>query len=125
MIRHGFLAASVLAAAFAFSAPAGAVTFASSVEDLPIMDGLTETDAGFAFETARGRIVRVEASGPVAVEDALDFYRRTLPALGWRLQDSRAGVFERAGERLAVSIARDTGAQARVVFEISPASSGE
>lgn len=95
-------AVAALLASAGLTPPAGASTrFASHVEDLPLMDGLTETGEGFPFETPQGRIVRIVAEGRVNASEVGRFYAETLPALGWR----RAGdglVFTRAGETLEI-----------------------
>ncbi len=115
---------SVLAAAaLAFSGAAHAVEFSSVIEDLPIMAGLNEDDASFAFETARGRIARVEASGDADPEQAARFYAETLPELGWR--PAAPGAFQRAGERLAVRVSPDGRGGVRVRFELNPGARAE
>ena len=79
--------------------------FISAIDDLPLMDGLVE-DAGSAtvFETARGRIVEVFATGALEQDRLLGFYDKTLPQLGWRRKAS--GLFQREGETLSLEFSR-------------------
>jgi hypothetical protein len=111
---------ALVAAAAALAEPA---RFASAVEDLPLMSGLVEEGAA-PFETPAGRIVRVEAEGPVTAGDVTSFYRETLPALGWRRLDatdlSETLAFVRAGERLGLRIEPQARMATRVTFMITP-----
>ena len=64
--------------------PAAAQGFLSAVEDLPLAPGLIESpEAALTFDTQSGRIVEGAAHGPVTAARVLDFYRTTLPQLGW------------------------------------------
>ncbi|MBT3305534.1 MAG: hypothetical protein HN377_03530 [Alphaproteobacteria bacterium] len=75
--------------------------FITVLDDLPLVSGLVEdTESGTVFDTARGRIVEVFASGALSKDDVLAFYDNTLPQLGWRRMAS--GVFQREGERLSL-----------------------
>jgi len=98
--------------------------FTSAVEDLPLMAGLEEIST-LPFETAQGRIVRVEAVGDVEAPAVSLYYAQTLPQLGWlRSGDEPGLVFTRAGERLVVRVDADEvaadGALTRVAFMITP-----
>ena len=71
---------------FLLSAPAaGAAGFFQSVDDLPLMSDLRE-DVGRAlvFDKPDGRIVKLVARGKVSKKEVHEFYRRTLPQLGWQ-----------------------------------------
>lgn len=114
------LVAIALLAAVVCAEPARATAFARDVDDLPLMDGLSETGDGFAFETARGRIVRVAASGPVAADAVAAFYAETLPALGWTAAGEGPEAYTRAGERLSISFEAAGDGRLRVVFQIAP-----
>jgi len=88
------------------------------------MAGLEEIST-LPFETAQGRIVRVEAVGDVEAPAVSLYYAQTLPQLGWlRSGDEPGLVFTRAGERLVVRVDADEvaadGALTRVAFMITP-----
>ena len=75
--------------------------FISVLDDLPLMQGLVEdADSATVFDTARGRIVEVFASGALKEGRVLAFYVETLPQLGWRRVAS--GLFRREGEVLSL-----------------------
>lgn len=70
-------------------APAEESVFLSVVEDVPLMPGLVEDEAGaVVFDAAQGRIAETVAVGASAGSPGraavLAFYAETLPALGWR-----------------------------------------
>jgi hypothetical protein len=100
------LIAAVLAAGLLFAPamkPQAQETprFISVLDDLPLMEGLVEDAASATvFDTARGRIVEVYASGALQENRVLTFYDETLPQLGWRRVAS--GVFRREGEALSL-----------------------
>ena len=107
------VAAAVLCAALftAFAPPTMAQQpgYVSQVQDLPLMPGLTEVaDAGLVFDQPSGRIVEAYAQGQVSREEVLEFYRTTLPQLGWQTLDELR--FGREGETLTLDFlaARDT-----------------
>ncbi len=90
--RVALVLSMVLLAALFVLAPARAgehaatpATFVSGIEDLPLMEGLTEAPGGaLIFDTPGGRIVETYASGALSRRDVLDFYAATLPQLGWK-----------------------------------------
>ncbi len=58
--------------------------FFSGVADLPLMPGLLQdSEAGLVFDKPNGRIVEFYASGTILPAAVAEFYRRTLPQLGW------------------------------------------
>lgn len=92
--------------------------FLSRLEDLPLVPGLSEdTRAGVSFDTADGRIVEAFARGNVTERQVLDFYRETLPQLGWTPEGPTE--YRRGGERLRIGLMPD--AQGLVVrYSLSP-----
>ncbi|MBF0129000.1 MAG: hypothetical protein HQL33_03310 [Alphaproteobacteria bacterium] len=78
--------------------------FLSGIEDLPLMEGLTERlDAGSTFDTPAGRFVEAYATGGRATRRQIeDFYAATLPQLGWAASGRLA--FRRDGETLRIEI---------------------
>lgn len=80
--------------------------FLSRLEDLPLVPGLSEdTSAGVSFDTAGGRIVEAFARGDLTERQVLDFYRETLPQLGWIADNATA--YRRGGERLRLELMQD------------------
>ncbi len=115
-MRH-LLISAAFAALTAGLAAAADTRFSSVVEDLPLMDGLVETAAA-PFETAQGRIVRIEAEGAAAPASVRRYYEDALPALGWTRVGSDDLRFRRGGEALEIRLGG--GAPLRVTFVITP-----
>jgi hypothetical protein len=104
-LRHLVFALAVLSAAASSAGAQGEApsAFLSEVPDLPLMAGLVEIDdAGVVFDKPEGRIVERYARGEVAAASVLEFYRLTLPELGWRTENPSR--FLREGERLEIDI---------------------
>jgi hypothetical protein len=117
-IKALFFAAAVLSA----SSPAVAQEaghFIAGIEDLPVMPGLTEIpEAGLVFDKPAGRIVEAYAQGEGRKQAVLDFYRRTLPELGWHLQaDDR---YAREGEELTLQVRENDSDSVVVMFRLAP-----
>jgi len=92
--------------------------FVSVIDDLPLMEPLTEVGDGIQFSTAQGRIAEATAQGRVSQSAVLAFYETTLPQLGW----TKVGVghFMREGETLELVFEpKDNGL--RVRFALAPA----
>jgi hypothetical protein len=102
-------------------ASGGEQQFASVIDDLPLMTGLKPVeDSDVLFvEPHEGRIAETEASGAVDIDEVYNFYRRSLPHLGWKVIDGR--TYEREGERLLID-ARADGRITTVRFSVKPAS---
>lgn len=133
MTRAATLLAAGIAALFLLCAATlqayAASGYLGKVEDMPLMDGLSETgDGGIVFDKPTGRIVRAVARGDVAPADVRAFYVETLPQLGWaRIKELEliGGLllFRREGEKLEIQIvSQSSGAIARteVRFSITP-----
>ena len=103
-----WLSVSWLSAAVAQETQAQAVAYVPGVADLPLMPGLTEVaGAGVVFDKPSGRIVETYVQGEVARDAVLDFYRRSLPALGW--EEMGGAGFRREGERLRLEFVSEEG----------------
>jgi hypothetical protein len=111
------LCAAILSPAVAVRAVA-TDGFLSRLEDLPLVPGLSEDiRAGVSFDTAAGRIVEAFARGNLTERQVLDFYRETLPQLGWTAESPTE--YRRGGERLRIALTSD--AQGLVVrYSLSP-----
>lgn len=98
---------------------ARADAFFSVIEDLPVMEGLTENEnAAVTFETAAGRIVEAAARGDVPPSKVSAFYDAVLPQLGWTPEQGDG--FVREGERLKVSVAPDGDTGTVLTLSLSP-----
>ena len=98
-----------------------AAGFISTIEDLPLMPGLIEEEGGMVFDSARGRIVEVFATGWVSEGVVRGFYDETLPQLGGRRLGG--GVFQRENEVLKLEFPGGPGAAPplTVGFRLMPA----
>lgn len=97
---------------------AAAQSFVEGSEDLPLAPVLTAVEgAGMVFDSPSGRIVEAFATGETERVAVLDFYRRTLPALGWEALEE--GLYRREGERLAIDFFGSDGALS-VRFTLAP-----
>ncbi len=91
-------------------------------EDLPLMDGLKQSeDLPVSFDSPGGRIIEAYAqSDRIEKQKVMDFYDKTLPQLGWsRLEkETKPSSFSytREGEKLTISV--DDGSSATVRFEL-------
>lgn len=97
------------ALSFAQDSDREAPRFFSTLNDVPLMEGLEELiDQSVVFDKAEGRIVESAAAGDdVAAEKIRDFYDRTLPQLGWVKKEN--GRYVRQDEILEISIDKESG----------------
>ena len=105
LLLAGMLAV-VPAATLTVAAGLAGPRFLQSVDDLPIMDGLTEVaNATVVFDKPGGRIVEAYATGRgLSTAEVLKFYAGTLPQLGWqRLSETE---YQRESERLKLTVTR-------------------
>ena len=118
ILFFGWLAGAGLSPALARDA------YLSLAPDIPLAPGLSEFDGGqVVFDKPEGRIVRIEAERlktQGAGDGVPDFYRETLPNLGWQASaaDNSADnvlTFQRGGETLLITMQDE-----RVVFKLSP-----
>lgn len=121
MLLRKYLYLAVLFLALAGPASAdgiGPATYLSVIDDVPLIDGLTEmTDNAFAFDKPEGRIAETVAQGTADTAFVESFYRATLPQLGWQAQGP--GVWTRDKEKITLRVERrDNVTYAR--FTLSP-----
>lgn len=97
------------------------ITFAKSIEDLPVMPGLDViADKDFFILFGDRRIAQTTLRGLVDVDQVYYFYWRTLKEMGW--QDVGRNLYERAGEQLSMQVrGADRGGQTEVTFALQPA----
>ncbi len=104
------------------ASPAVAGEFFALLVDVPVMPGLRPVeDAGIEFDAPSGRIVEAWAIGALARGAVLDFYRDTLPQLGWNA--GAGAAFQREGEALRIDFFGPDG-ELTVRFTVSPAAPG-
>ena len=86
---------------------ARATAYFSSIDDLPIPDGMTElADQSLVFDTPAGRIVTAAAEGATTVAAVRAYYRSALPPLGWAPRpDDDGDSFVREGQTLTIDYA--------------------
>lgn len=102
--------------------------YLEKVEDMPLMEGLSETGDVIVFDKPTGRIVRAVTRGDVAPDEVQAFYVKALPGLGWtRIEELEliGGLllFRREGEKLELQIVSLSDAAAprtEVRFSITP-----
>ena len=114
-----FLSALLFFGFFSFSGGSAAEpVFMSGVEDLPLMDGLKQSeDAAVSFDSPGGRIVEAYAqSERIEKQKVMEFYDKTLPQLGWTRLKKKKNSYTREGEDLTISV--DDGTPATVRFEL-------
>lgn len=114
------LAPLPLQAATPNQAPAAEQQFTNVIDDLPLMPELKIVqDEDILFvEPHQGRIAETEATGAVDIDEVYNFYRRSLPHLGWKVIDGR--TYQREGERLVIEAHAD-GRTTTVRFSVKPA----
>lgn len=97
----------------------GADAFVSVIEDLPLMDGLTENEnAAVTFDSAGGRIAEAEARGDAKPAQVRRFYTQVLPQLGW--ERTGESVYRREREQLRLAIEADGDGGTVIAFSVSP-----
>jgi hypothetical protein len=95
--------------------------FLSVIDDLPLMPGLSEdADGALSFDMANGRIAEITAAGTVEVGDVIDYYARTLPQLGWKLETSDRYLREEEVLNIDVAKSNEDSVQVIVHFRLSP-----
>ena len=108
------------------SLPALAVTIAYSktIEDLPMMIGMTEqSEDAVIFDKPGGRIVETSAEVYSSAADVKRFYTETLPALGWTALPELS--FSREGETLKINIEKKDDIINIVHFNLTPDDAGK
>ena len=94
--------------------------FLSSIEDVPLMSGLTEDKTIMLnYNKPSGRLVQVYTYGQLNEIEAITYYRLVLPEFGWKNINNL--VFHREGEMLKIRLFRENNTLI-VVFMLSPAS---
>lgn len=123
-----FLIALTAVLLLGIASPVQAEGFSTVIEDLPIMDGMTErADLTLVFDTPEGRIVETTLETATGVETVLSYYRRTLTQLGWRPVGTSERLYIREKESLSIDVRKNPAAEAygaadavTVSFKISP-----
>lgn len=81
----------------------GGTLFFDALHDVPAMPALTEIqDYTLVFDKPEGRIIEMVASiDGASVNDVRDYYRRSLPQLGWVM--ASPDNYMRGGEHLSLN----------------------
>lgn len=91
---------------FLFSIQAHAA-FIEGLEDVPVMEGLTQLpNDAISFGNEESRLVEaILESNTLSFKKVQEFYKSTLPQMGWIYQGKREStlVFEREGEVIEIS----------------------
>jgi len=89
--------------AIAVSQRTDATLFFETLQDVPVMPGLTELeDYTLVFDKPEGRIIEMVARiDGASVSDVRDYYRRSLPQLGWVMASQ--DVYMRGEEHLSLN----------------------
>lgn len=96
--------------------------FVTGFDDVPLMPGLRQSpDDSVVFDTAQGRLAEGLARGALTALEVRQFYRATLPQLGWTqtARASAADTFKREGEALTIAISQ-TSSGLSVRFRLVP-----
>lgn len=105
---------------FVFAKPVFADDFLIGTEDVPFMQELALLpDETFDFDTENGRIYFTKATTSIGSKKVLDFYRQTLPQLGW--EEKQSGTFIREEDELRINVTEEqskNGKSTIVVFEL-------
>ena len=95
------------AASFKASLAQDPAAFVTGLEDVPLAPELQDVpDAAVIFDKPSGRLIEAYAEGDVEASAVLEFYRETLPQLGWIAapESGASGVFFRESERLEIHV---------------------
>ncbi|MBO5997810.1 MAG: hypothetical protein J6P93_04730 [Alphaproteobacteria bacterium] len=105
---------------FFVATPVLADDFLAGTEDVPLMQELTLLpEETFDFDTQDGRLYFSKAVTSVDSEKVLDFYRQTLPQLGWKEDEFKNFVREDDVLRISTTDKQtEDGKIVTVVFEL-------
>ncbi|MCQ2741394.1 MAG: hypothetical protein MJ210_04690 [Alphaproteobacteria bacterium] len=82
--------------------------FVEGLEDIPLAEGLTQIEnESLNFGNEESRLIEAYFKSDTSNFNSItDFYKNTLPQMGWKLQKQTASavVFEREGEILDIRI---------------------
>lgn len=108
LFPFGFLLAFFCLGLFS---PAAAETYLTNLPDIPLPDRLSESEEGaLVFDKPEGRLIEVRASGSLAPKLVAQFYRDSLPGLGWvmlPIAKDKALRFRRDKEILVIQISEN------------------
>lgn len=81
--------------------------FFSVMEGVPLMPGFTEqTQAQLVFDKPEGRVVEAAAfsrNASLSLGEVDAFYKKSLPAFGWRAAPDAPNTYNRESERLQIT----------------------
>lgn len=96
------------------------IDYIEELDDLPLPFGFKiDNEKTVIFDTPRGKIIEISASGKAKAEEIEAFYGHSLPELGWKSTE-KGLIFQREGEKLQI-ILRPQGNSITLEFLLSPA----
>lgn len=102
---------------------AAETAYSSVLDDLPLMQGMTERpEDTVIFDNPGGRIMEFSAETTASAAAVKEFYRQALPPLGWK--QARPAKFIRDKEMLKIDFAKNNG-ETIVHFALTPANGGK
>ena len=93
--------------------------FVPGISDLPVPANFhLLQDSSGVFNNGFGRLVTANFKGKANEEDIIDFYNKTLPALGWRKKERLK--YTRSGETLIIKITEINQTELLINFQLMP-----
>ena len=95
--------------------------FVPGIADLPVPASFyLDSESSSIYNDNYGRLVTASFIGKAKQEEILDFYYKTLPALGWKKEEFLH--FSREGEILTINIIAKNQEELIINFQLNPAS---
>jgi len=93
--------------------------FVPGIQDLPVPASFhLVKDSSGVYNHGHGRLVTASFKGKALEEDVVEFYNKTLPALGWRKKERLK--FTRDGETLKIKISEVEKEELLINFQLNP-----
>lgn len=85
----------------------GESAFLDGLDDVPLMEGLiVNSNPNIDFDTPAGQITVIQATGvSLTGEKIKNYYKQTLPALGWKFENHR---YIREKDSLIITILKES-----------------
>ncbi len=120
---YGLITFLLLAFPLLGTGPARAGDFLKALPEIPLAPGFREIDSrAVLFDKVEGRIAAAEATGSNTPGQARQFYKATLPPLGWQftgLDKDGSLIFDRRGESLRIRSWKGEGRTSLVFLLVS------
>ncbi len=86
--------------------------FVQGSEDIPLLAGMEKVeDEGLGFDTSAGSIIATNYKSEIDLEKVQKFYVKTMPQLGWNIDQKTIGkvIFSRENENLEIEFVNQDG----------------